>query len=475
MTSVAPTATLWPRVKGLFLPSSSTLLSPLADIFMAGGFAIIAFFVCNFLVKDMAPFNTWAIAIYYAAFLMNYPHFTSSYQLLYRDGRKGFFSFTEDRFLAVKLWWAGLIVPVILVCFFLFALVSESAHLMGYLANAMYFFVGWHYVKQIYGCMIVLSSAKKVYYTALERWSILITLYAVWAVSYIASNLGSGTNYYYQIPYTLLGIPKIYLTIALGVLAIAGATMLISLLWKFYRTRQHPPLSALVAFTSIFLWFMPFYLWFQGFSSQYFFYMIPFFHSMQYMLFVLAYKRNWATSDAPLPEGTARLEGENGVTMRRMTLFGLSLFVLIPSLLITFIMYMKYTDTFETLFSTWFSSLSNIPMNYWSNIVLFFCVVALLLTIGWKWAKKNAFGKFTFFFVNAYLLGFFLFAFIPNILDILARNDLLPSFFSYNTAIFGSSLYLFFMLIAINVHHYFIDNVIWRRDNPHIRAFLFTH
>jgi len=446
----------------------------MADIFMAGGFSIIAFFVCNFLVKDMTPFNTWAIAIYYAAFLVNYPHFASSYQLLYRDGRKGFFSFTEDRALAIKFWWAGFIVPIILVCFFLFALVSESAHLMGYLANAMYFFVGWHYVKQIYGCMIVLSSATKVYYNALERWSILITLYAVWGVSYLASNLGSGTNYYYQLPYTLLGIPKIYLTIALGVLALAGATMLVALLWKFFRTRQHPPLSALAAFVSIFLWFMPFYLWSNAFSSQYFFYMIPFFHSMQYLLFVLAYKRNWATSNTLLPEGTTRLEGESGVVMRRITFFGLSLFILIPALAITFMMIVKYTDTLETLFSGWFGILSHIPMNYWVNILVFFFLATLLFLAGWKWAQKNAFGKFTFFFVNAYLLGLFLFALIPNTLDVLARKDLLPSFFSYNTAIFGSSLYLFFMLIAINIHHYFIDNVIWRRDNPHIRAFLFT-
>ncbi|MCF4167710.1 hypothetical protein L2U69_18840 [Zavarzinia compransoris] len=44
----------------------------------------------------------------------------------------------------------------------------------------------------------------------------------------------------------------------------------------------------------------------------------------------------------------------------------------------------------------------------------------------------------------------------------------------YDHAIFGTHLFLFAFWIFINVHHYFMDNVIWRRENPEAKAFLFS-
>jgi hypothetical protein len=43
----------------------------------------------------------------------------------------------------------------------------------------------------------------------------------------------------------------------------------------------------------------------------------------------------------------------------------------------------------------------------------------------------------------------------------------------YDHAALGGAAFLFMFWIFINVHHYFIDNVIWRRDNPETGAYLF--
>ena len=43
----------------------------------------------------------------------------------------------------------------------------------------------------------------------------------------------------------------------------------------------------------------------------------------------------------------------------------------------------------------------------------------------------------------------------------------------YDRAVFGATLFLFIGWTFINIHHYFIDNVIWRRDNPAARRYLF--
>jgi hypothetical protein len=39
--------------------------------------------------------------------------------------------------------------------------------------------------------------------------------------------------------------------------------------------------------------------------------------------------------------------------------------------------------------------------------------------------------------------------------------------------VLGSTLFLFTFWIFINIHHYFLDNVMWRRGNPEVSKYLF--
>ncbi len=57
-------------------------------------------------------------------------------------------------------------------------------------------------------------------------------------------------------------------------------------------------------------------------------------------------------------------------------------------------------------------------------------------------------------------LGFF---FVPMALDY---------YIPLNTKVFGPEFFLFCAYIIINIHHYFIDNVIWRRENKSISQYL---
>jgi hypothetical protein len=44
---------------------------------------------------------------------------------------------------------------------------------------------------------------------------------------------------------------------------------------------------------------------------------------------------------------------------------------------------------------------------------------------------------------------------------------------AYDRAALGPTVFLFVFWIFINIHHYFLDNVMWRRENPETRRFLF--
>ena len=83
---------------------------------------------------------------------------------------------------------------------------------------------------------------------------------------------------------------------------------------------------------------------------------------------------------------------------------------------------------------------------------------------GWKaWLRTAAAGLARFAVAGA-VLGFVGFWAAPVAVDALS---------GYDQAVFGATLFLFIGWTYINIHHYFIDNVIWRRDNTEARRYLF--
>lgn len=68
------------------------------------------------------------------------------------------------------------------------------------------------------------------------------------------------------------------------------------------------------------------------------------------------------------------------------------------------------------------------------------------------------------FVVVGLALGFSAFSLIPKILD-----KLVP----YDKSVFGPILFMFLFAAFINIHHYFMDNVIWRRGNPDVLKYVF--
>jgi hypothetical protein len=77
-----------------------------------------------------------------------------------------------------------------------------------------------------------------------------------------------------------------------------------------------------------------------------------------------------------------------------------------------------------------------------------------------KITRKLVFKKMIPFLSVGFGTGIILLSLMPKWLD---------SNISYNEQIFGPSLFVYCFLIFVNVHHYFIDFAIWRRDNPEMQ------
>ena len=74
--------------------------------------------------------------------------------------------------------------------------------------------------------------------------------------------------------------------------------------------------------------------------------------------------------------------------------------------------------------------------------------------------------RFTGFAALGLALGYLGFRLAPR-----AFEAVIP----YDPAVFNKWLFFFAIWIFINVHHYFLDNVIWRRESPDTGKHLFAH
>jgi hypothetical protein len=476
----APTAPTVRRVPGAFLPREGSLFSPAADILMAGGISLVVLLALRIGLPHASPTqtNSWAWAVYYVSFFVNYPHFAASYQLIYSDARPGFRDVRGtggtggNRKFALKLWWAGVVVPLLLIAFFMVSLAVGSATAMGWLVNVMFLTVGWHYVKQIFGCFVVLSSVRRVYYSALERRSVLAALYALWFASWVAANQSSGRQDYYGIGYTTAALPHwtvlVTRTLLVGTAVVAVAV--ISL--KALRQGKRPPASALVAVVSVYAWLMP------GTTTPMYVLIVPAFHSLQYLLFVLAYKRNHVVATNGLDvEDLHPVDQPPSVDRARsrrstLTVIAYAAFLVLPAAVLVYTYAKGVVGALDVTLRSTFVPFSAVSGTTWVATGVAVVLLLAFLVGANAFVARSAYASFAAFFVGAVVLGAVMFGLAPTALDVLNANHALPAGLSYDSAVFGTTLYLFFFTVFVNIHHYFIDNVIWKRDNPFVRRHL---
>lgn len=338
---------------------------------MIGGASIIVCMLYWMFVDTTASTATIAVTAFNLSFIVNYPHFMASYQILYSDHWK-------DLFTKKSYFWAAFVAPAVILVPLIYGISEGHPLVLAYMIQAMYLSVGWHYVKQIFGVAIVTSAVQKRYFGAWERNFILLNLFMVWVMSWISANQSISKADLNGVNYFTLGFPEWMLTASY---VATGATLLIAggiMVQKYIKTGIRPATSSLVGFASIYFWYLP------TLNHAVFFYLIPFFHSLQYMLFVYTLKLNEA-EDAADQKSNQELQ------------------------------------------------------------------------------RKIFLKKFLGFFAISAVLGVLAFEWIPKFLD---------NYSPIGAGLPTNAVWYFAFGIFINLHHYFIDNVIWRGDNELLKKYL---
>lgn len=309
---------------------------------------------------------------WWLALVVNHPHFLGSYTLLYSD-------FRHEILKKPKHFWAAVIVPVSLMAYLVYAVYNVRDDLIGYAINVMFFLVGWHYVKQIFGCVIVGAVRQGQIYQRLERWTILMNLFCLWWISLMRGPYSVTDLEYHGVHYNSPVNDEKQIAIAFLCFGISVLLLIAVHVHRYIKTGALPSAMGTIAMVAIYLWFLP------AFKHPIFDYMVPFFHSLQYLALAGQFKFNKVAADIGEIQGEVR--------------------------------------------------------------------------------RKLWLRKFAGYWFGVFVLGLIGFIFIPEVLN---GMGLLPAYHRMGTTPFTA-----IAIVFINIHHYFIDNVIWRASNVEIRKFLF--
>jgi hypothetical protein len=265
-------------------------------------------------------------ATFYAAHLINDPHFAVTYLLFYKDARARAFGSAFNRGQRVRYLVAGVFAPLGLAGWMFAALAQRSPAMLGALVQLMFLLVGWHYAKQGFGALMVLAARRGVRFSAAERAALLAHSYAGWAYSW-ANPFDPGREVEQKgVIYTTLAHPTWLEPLTLAVFACTIPPLLWLLLRKSRREGIAPLFTPLLAFlSSLWIWVI--------FSSSdpLVRYLIPALHCIQYLYFVWLLKGNEALERERLfePSLAARL----GMLALSAVGLGFVLFHGLPSLL----------------------------------------------------------------------------------------------------------------------------------------------
>lgn len=356
------------------------LHSPLIDFVFLGGGSIPILLLLVLLVGPGHQTAVLLTASVLAAFVNN-PHFMASYQIFYdrfpeklRDNASG---------LRARYWIAGIAVPLALVGYFAWCAAIADPGMLGRAANVMFFLVGWHYVKQGYGVLIVESVLQRAFFSDREKDVLRWNGYAAWVFSWVYGNRVVQAASFEGMEYVTLGIPE-RAAWATGAAALATGLAALVVLGRRAVAGRLPFNGTCGYLSAVYLWMLLVHM------NPIFLLLGPLFHSLQYLAVVWRYQMN---------KGAAADEDGEDVAV----LSGL------------------------------------VRLSKGQAALAWFVLVGMM----------------------AGALAFYI---VPIALDLAI---------AYREDLFGPSMFLFMFVVFINIHHYFMDNVMWRKENPDIRANLF--
>jgi len=266
--------------------------SRIVEFLLVGGGTIVLFPIA-WIARKIVGIDDAELAAgfltFWAAYVVNDPHFAVTYLLFYRDVRKRLTSRDVPALQRARFVLSGFVIPALLVVWSACAMLRHSASMLGWMIQLMYLLVGWHYVKQGFGVLIVLSARRHVRISARERSAFLAHAYSGWAYAWASPAIPAGEFEEKGVVYSAFAHPR-WLEIATGsVFAASTVALVVVMIAERRRLGRFLPLAPVTGLL-VTVWLWTIYSSFDPVMR----YLIPALHSIQYLYFVWLLRRNEA-------------------------------------------------------------------------------------------------------------------------------------------------------------------------------------
>jgi hypothetical protein len=301
---------------------SRSLIHPFVDFWLLGGASVV---IWGLMILGQ-PFrhNTSSVNIHYEqlaatfaimSLLCNHPHFIISYRFGYGRGIT----------FILKNWFSLLAVPALLVALFTVAFLNYHRQIgdesslrwinlpfeylrLGYRFGrmgdwgtellslsiwAMMLTVGWHYAKQVFGCMMVYARYDNYALSGRQRFAIKTSVIILSVVNLISFSVGIASRTLMN-PWSMYGITLTPIGLPAGLLSLSGAGAILSFAGVLYfvvydnyrRRKQLPSANFLIPWIALHVWWIPL-----AAHPEFNAIAVPFFHSLQYLPFAYRVER----------------------------------------------------------------------------------------------------------------------------------------------------------------------------------------
>jgi hypothetical protein len=315
---------------------------------------------------------------FHAAHVINDPHFSVTYLLFYENVKERLSSAYWGAAQRARYVVAGFVVPVALAVWAATSLAAHSAVALGWLIQLMFVLVGWHYVRQGFGVLSILSARHGARLTALERRVFSAHAFAAWAYAW-ANPADPGREMEERgVVYTTFPHGALLDRVTFVVFAASAVAVLFVVARRRLDTGRFLPLAPLAGYLSA-LWAWSVYSHVEPLVV----YVIPALHSVQYLYFV------WLLKSAEQREAEER-----------------------------------------------------------------------------PFAQRSLATKLALLAASSIAVGWLLFHGVPEMLDAALFPHRLRA---VDPGDLGLAPIAAAFFVCVNIHHYFMDYVIWRRENPATR------
>lgn len=190
--------------------------------------------------------------------------------------------------------------------------------------------VGWHYSKQVFGCVMTYARFDSYPIGRVQRILIKASLFSVaffnfFYLSIYAPEYNTGAvkeAYFFNIPLVPLGIPAFVIPLSAVLCAVLAVATLIAVFYVNFRKHgKWPSPNLVVAWVAFYVWWIPVIR-----QTEFYILAIPFFHSLQYLPFAFRIEESGITA------GRGR-DLSVSIRLAVLLLIGFAAFELVPNLL----------------------------------------------------------------------------------------------------------------------------------------------